>query len=224
MPGRGFRAGSYAWRTAFRAATPSPTRSMRRTGGPAAGDVAACRRLGGRVGGGVVAIDGKALRRSFSDAASRSPPHLVRAFVGEARPVLGQIRVENGITAVPTLSGMPALKGWVVTADAMHTQRRTAQAITATGGDRIPAPKGNRGAPYEDMKPYLDDPVQDGNWQCRQDADGGHGRIGTRTAVSSTTSTGSDGGTAGPGWRPSARWSPPAGSGPGRRPGPAITS
>ena len=32
--------------------------------------------------GEVVAIDGKALRRSFSDAASRSPPHLVQAFAG----------------------------------------------------------------------------------------------------------------------------------------------
>ena len=40
-------------------------------------------------GGGVAAIDGKALRRSFSDATPRSPPHPVRAFVGGARPVLG---------------------------------------------------------------------------------------------------------------------------------------
>ena len=31
------------------------------------------------LGGGVVAIDGKALRRSFADAASQSPLHLVQA-------------------------------------------------------------------------------------------------------------------------------------------------
>ena len=66
------------------------------------------------LGGGVTAIDGKALRRSFSDVASRSPPHPVRAFASEARPVLGRVRVEgrsNGIAAVPALSGMPAPKG-----------------------------------------------------------------------------------------------------------------
>ena len=64
-------------------------------------------------------IDGKALRRSFADAAPRSPPHPVRAFAGEARPVSGQVRVEgrsNGIAAVPTLLGMPTPKGRVVTA------------------------------------------------------------------------------------------------------------
>ena len=33
------------------------------------------------LGSEVVAIDGKALRRSFADAASRSPLHLVQAFV-----------------------------------------------------------------------------------------------------------------------------------------------
>ena len=37
MPGRDFRTVSCAWRTAFRAATPSPTRSMRRTPGACIG-------------------------------------------------------------------------------------------------------------------------------------------------------------------------------------------
>ena len=113
------------------------------------------------LGGEVVAIDGKALRRSFAAAASRSPPHPVRAFVGEARPVLGQVRVEdrsNGIAAVPAVLGMPALKGRIVTADAMRTQRRMARAVTAAGGDHVLALKGNQGAPYEDVKPYPDDP------------------------------------------------------------------
>ena len=109
------------------------------------------------LGGGVVAIDGKALR---------SPPHPVGAFVGGARPVLGQVRVEdrsNGIAAVPVLLGTLAPKARVVTADAMRTQRRTARAVTAAGCDHVPAPKGNRGALYEDVKPYPDDPAQDGN-------------------------------------------------------------
>ena len=74
--------------------------------------------------------------------------------------MLGQVRVEdksNGISAVPALLGMPAPKGRVVTADAMRTRRRTARTITAAGGDHVLALKGNRGAPYEDAKPYPDD-------------------------------------------------------------------
>ena len=58
------------------------------------------------MGGGVAAIDGRALRRSFAAAVSQSPPHPVRAFAGGARPVLGQVRVENrsnGIAAVSAL-------------------------------------------------------------------------------------------------------------------------
>ena len=37
--------------------------------------------------GDVIAIDGKSLRRSFADAAARSPVHLVQAFAAEARLV-----------------------------------------------------------------------------------------------------------------------------------------
>ena len=100
------------------------------------------------LGGEVVAIDGGALRRSFADAASRSPLHSLQAFAGGARPVLGQVRVgdrSNGIAALPTLLEMLALKRRIVTADAMRTQRRTARAVTAAGGDHVLALKGNRG-------------------------------------------------------------------------------
>ena len=62
--------------------------------------------------------------------------------------MLGQVRVgerSNGIAAVPALLGMPASEGRIVKADAMHTQRRTARAVTAAGGDHVLVLKGNRG-------------------------------------------------------------------------------
>ena len=37
----------------------------------------------------VIVIDGKSLRRSFADAAARSPVHLVQAFAARARLMLG---------------------------------------------------------------------------------------------------------------------------------------
>jgi hypothetical protein len=53
---------------------------------------------------GVVAIDGKVLRRSFDTASAKSPLHMVSAWGCEQRLMLGQIATDaksNEITAVP---------------------------------------------------------------------------------------------------------------------------
>ena len=55
---------------------------------------------------GVVAIDGKTLRRSYDRASGQSPLHLVSAWACDRRLVLGQVAVDrksNEIKAVPEL-------------------------------------------------------------------------------------------------------------------------
>ena len=134
----------------------------------------------------VIAIDGKSLRRSFADAAARSPVHLVQALAARARLVLGQVKVDgksNEIATMPKLLEMLALKGRIVTADALHTHRATAEAVTAGGGDYVLALKGNQGRLHGDMRLYLDDPVQADKLQSCQQVDGDHGRIETRRAT-----------------------------------------
>ena len=77
-----------------------------------------------RLGSDVIAIDGKALRRSFEDASKRAPLHVVYAFATGARLKLGQVRVDgksNEITAMPALLD---IRGSTVTVDAMHTTQR----------------------------------------------------------------------------------------------------
>jgi hypothetical protein len=62
---------------------------------------------------GVVAIDGKTIRRSFDTAAAASPLHLVSAWACEQRLVLGQRAVDgksNEITAVPELLELLTLR------------------------------------------------------------------------------------------------------------------
>lgn len=136
---------------------------------------------------GVVAIDGKTLRRSFDTAAGVSPLHMVTAFAVEARLVLGQIAVDaksNEITALPKLLELLSLKGMIVTADAIHCQRATAAAIVAAEADYALALKGNQGTLEDDVVRFLDDtetPVA-----SAQTVDGDHGRIETRTASIST--------------------------------------
>lgn len=75
---------------------------------------------------GVVAIDGKTVRRSRDDAKGNRPTHVVSAWACEASLVLGQLKVDektNEIKAIPELLDILCLKGCVVTIDAMGTQK-----------------------------------------------------------------------------------------------------
>ncbi len=79
---------------------------------------------------GVVAIDGKVLRRSFDRANGKSALHMVSAWVSEQRLLLAQIATDaksNEITAVPRRPRMLVLKGMIVTADALNCQRAIAE-------------------------------------------------------------------------------------------------
>jgi predicted transposase YbfD/YdcC len=133
---------------------------------------------------GVVAIDGKSLRRSFDRAAGASPLHLVSAWASEERLVLGQMKVAQGgneITAVPALLRLLSLEGTTVTMDAMHCQRATAEAIMAEGGDYVMAVKANQPALHDDVKLLMDDPGAPAD-DSAETVDADHGRIETRRA------------------------------------------
>src|SRR5215216_5516602 len=133
---------------------------------------------------GVVALDGKTLRRSFDRAAGASPLHLVSAWATEQRLVLGQVAVgdkSNEITAVPQLLKMLSLSGVGVTADAMACQREIARTITDQGGAYVLALKGNQGTLLEDVKLVLGDPAL--ALATAQTTDGEHGRIEVRRAA-----------------------------------------
>jgi len=135
---------------------------------------------------GVIAIDGKALRRSFDRAAKKSPLHLVSAWAVGCRLLLAQVATDeksNEITAVPKLLEMISLKGAIVTADALNCQRAIAAKVIEQGGDYVLALKGNQGTLFEDVRLYLDDPAQAATLLASEpEVDGDHGRIETRQA------------------------------------------
>ncbi|MGH6921899.1 MAG: ISAs1 family transposase, partial [Geminicoccaceae bacterium] len=133
---------------------------------------------------GVVALDGKTVRRSFDRQKGQAPLHLISAWACEARLVLGQRRVDgrsNEIPALPELLAMLALDGCIVTADAMHCQKDTAQAILDRGGDYVLALKANQPVLFEDVRLLLDDPKAPPD-EVATTTDGDHGRIETRRA------------------------------------------
>ena len=137
---------------------------------------------------GVVAIDGKVLRRSFDRASSKSALHMVSAWGCEQRMVLAQIATDaksNEITAVPKLLEMLSLKGTIVTVDALNCQREIAQKIVDQGGDYALALKGNQGTLYDDVIRYFGDPASK-TATAKPVVEADHGRIETRTATVST--------------------------------------
>jgi predicted transposase YbfD/YdcC len=137
---------------------------------------------------GVVAIDGKVLRRSFDRASGKSALHMVSAWGSEQRLVLAQIATDaksNEITAVPRLLSMLALKGTIVTADALNCQRAIAEQIVAQKGDYALALKGNQGTLFDDVVLLLDDPELKAS-SAAPVVEADHGRIETRTAMLST--------------------------------------
>ncbi|MEO5349162.1 MAG: ISAs1 family transposase [Magnetococcus sp. YQC-3] len=135
----------------------------------------------------VIAIDGKALRRSFDSASGQSPLYMVSAWGCEQRLVLAQTDVDaksNEITAIPKLLELLSLKGNIVTVDALNCQRNIAQQIVDQGGDYVFALKGNQGTLHDDVSLFLNDP----EISCvpHTTTDGDHGRIEIRTSMVST--------------------------------------
>lgn len=134
---------------------------------------------------GVVAIDGKVLRRSFDRASGKAALHMVSAWGCEQRLVLAQIATDaksNEITAVPKLLEMLSLKGTIVTVDALNCQRAIAQQIVDQGGDYALALKGNQGTLHDDVRLLLDDPACQVT-TAKPVVEADHGRIETRTAT-----------------------------------------
>ncbi|MDP2809325.1 MAG: ISAs1 family transposase, partial [Rhodocyclaceae bacterium] len=101
--------------------------------------------LPGLAKGSVVAIDGKASRRS--KMTGKQALHLVSAFATGARLVLGQeacAEKSNELTAIPVLLEALMLKGVIVTIDAMGTHSNIAQAIRDKEADYVLAVKDNQ--------------------------------------------------------------------------------
>ena len=108
---------------------------------------------------GIIAIDGKQLRRSHDKHIGKEAIHMVTAW-GEANGlVLGQQKVgekSNEITAIPQLLDALDLRDCIVTIDAMGCQRSIAQKIIDQEGDYVLSLKGNQGHLHEDVVEMFD--------------------------------------------------------------------
>ena len=136
---------------------------------------------------GVVAVDGKTLRRSFDTGSGKAAIHVVSAWACGQKLVLGHRKVNdksNEITAIPKLLALLTLKGAVVTIDAMGCQRKICQQIIDQEADYVIGLIGNQGNLREDVELFFDEQRERGIGgdfvKKSETVDGDHGRIETR--------------------------------------------
>ena len=143
---------------------------------------------------GVVAIDGKTLRRSFdktdNKADNKGPIHMVSAWSSEQNLVLGQLKVDaksNEITAIPELLDLLEIEGAIVTIDAMGCHRKIARKIREKKADYIFSLKGNQGTLRDDVELFFKEQGErnfaETTVSCHETVEKNHGRIETRKTI-----------------------------------------
>ncbi|MDR1251692.1 MAG: ISAs1 family transposase, partial [Treponema sp.] len=106
----------------------------------------------------VIAIDGKTVRGSFNTRKESKAIHLVSAWATENRLVFAPVKTgekSNEITAIPTLLEMIALKGCIVTIDAMGCPYKIANQLVDAGADYVFSLKENQETLSYDVKTYF---------------------------------------------------------------------
>ena len=138
---------------------------------------------------GVVAIDGKTVRRSGGKA-GKGAIHMVSAFAASQRLVLGQVKVaekSNEIIAIPKLLDLLAIEGAIVTIDAMGCQRAIARKIIEKKADYVFGLKGNQGSLRDDVELLVNEQKTrnfvDSKISRAETIDANNGRIETRTTT-----------------------------------------
>lgn len=104
--------------------------------------------------GEVVPIDGKSIRGSADKPNGKKFIHMVSAFASENGVCLGQVACKeksNEITAIPELLEVLAIKGCIVTIDAMGCQTKIADKIRTKEADYILAVKQNQDELYRQV-------------------------------------------------------------------------
>src|SRR5919205_204858 len=130
-----------------------------------------------------VAIDGKAVRRSFDLRKGRSPLHLVSACATEHGLVLAQRAAETKggeLGVIPELLDGLDLAGCLVSLDALACHPEVAGRIVGRGGDYLLALKGNRKKAHAEVKAWFDAnafALGASLRPCFDAFDDGHGRL-----------------------------------------------
>lgn len=111
--------------------------------------------IGVKEEGGIVSFDGKTMRGTSASEKSLKAIHMLNAWSHDQGICLGHMKVDdksNEILAVPKLMELLDLKGTIITADAMNTQKNTVSKAIELGADYVLPIKENQRGLLEDVE------------------------------------------------------------------------
>jgi len=136
----------------------------------------------------LIAIDGKALRRSHDKNNGLGALFIVSAWASDQGISLGQVATEeksNEIAAIPQLLDQIEFEDSIITIDAAGCQKNIAGQIIDGGGDYVLALKKNHPTLYDEVESFFADHLEDdfaGYPVSRyEESETSHGRIERRT-------------------------------------------
>jgi predicted transposase YbfD/YdcC len=137
-----------------------------------------------------VAFDGKALRGTHGHEARHQPAvHLCAFYEVATGNLLAQREVaskENEISAVKEMLSPVLVKGRIISADAMHTQKSFCRTIKHYEGDYVVIAKENQPTMRADLALFFEDPQADrSTWDSFSEVCKGHGRRERRVVTTS---------------------------------------
>jgi len=141
----------------------------------------------------LIAIDGKALRRSHDKKNNLGALFIVGAWASDQGISLGQVATEeksNEITAIPKLLDDIDFEDSIITIDAAGCQKNIARQIIDGGGDYVLALKNNHPKLYAAVQEFFTDHLEDEFARYPvsryEELEKGHGRIEQRTYYQAT--------------------------------------
>ncbi|MBN2117040.1 MAG: ISAs1 family transposase [Anaerolineales bacterium] len=102
--------------------------------------------------GQIISIDSKTFRRSYDRGRDKAAIHMVSAWASKNHLLLGQVKTHensNEIMAIPQLLKVLAIKGCIVTIDAMGCQTDIATQIVDQGAEYVLSLKDNHGTVHQ---------------------------------------------------------------------------
>jgi predicted transposase YbfD/YdcC len=135
------------------------------------------RALGPSSGRSVLAVDGKSLKGAYEKGRAHMPPMMVSVWGVTLRMTFAHTQAGHGggeAEAAIKLLESVSLKGCVVTADAIHCDRRTVKTIKQRGGDYVIALKRNQRKLLASVTALFD--ATDARASAAETSETGHGR------------------------------------------------
>jgi predicted transposase YbfD/YdcC len=128
---------------------------------------------------GVVAIDGKRMRRGYERGKAFMPPLMISVWDAETRLSLAAKASSDGNEVKATLEALKSLdlKGCIVTADALHCHPAMAKAVLAAGAHYALKLKGNNGPLYACAAEAFEKADRAGKGASYESSEKGHDRF-----------------------------------------------